>query len=86
MSQVLNVPQVQRPYLRVGFLTPSLNMGGAERWFLTLAKHFQSVQATSIGFVGELATGFIAAEAARITKLYTVFDVHEDEAGAIRSF
>ena len=34
--------------IRVAFLTPSLHLGGAERFILTLARHFQYCQATAV--------------------------------------
>ena len=34
--------------IRVAFLTPSLHTGGAERFILTLARHFQHCQATAV--------------------------------------
>ncbi|MCA9271175.1 MAG: glycosyltransferase [Planctomycetales bacterium] len=34
--------------LRVAFLTPSLHIGGAERWILALARHFQTVQPAGV--------------------------------------
>jgi glycosyltransferase involved in cell wall biosynthesis len=49
----LNLPLVQRPQLRVGFLTPSLGMGGAERWILSLTKHFRGAHTSIVGMVGE---------------------------------
>ena len=34
--------------LRVAFLTPSLHIGGAERWILALARNFQAVQPAGV--------------------------------------
>jgi glycosyltransferase involved in cell wall biosynthesis len=68
---MINPPAAQRPYLRVGFATPSLGMGGAERWILSLAKNMRSFRTSCIGHFGSVQHYAIAEEAARIAPVYS---------------
>lgn len=49
---MINPPRMQGTALRVGFVTPSLSMGGAERWIMSLAKNMRTVDTVGIAFVG----------------------------------
>lgn len=56
--------------LRVGFITPGLGMGGAERWVVTLAKHLSAETIEVAGILSPDASGPLAREARRITTIY----------------
>lgn len=55
--------------LRVGFVTPGLGVGGAERWVVSLAKHFSSNIKVS-GILAYCVTDPLSPEAGRICPLY----------------
>jgi len=56
------------PVVRVGFITPCLKIGGAERWVLALARHFsRNVVVTAILSLQE--PGPLRAEAERLTTI-----------------
>jgi len=59
-----------RRRLRVAFLTPSLHVGGAERWILALARNFQSVQPAGVVVCAPHAHPAMLEEAARLMPVY----------------
>lgn len=61
-------PSSRTNALRVGFVTPGMSCGGAERWCLTLAKHFSSAVQIS-GFVTG-GRGALTKEAEKIATVY----------------
>ena len=62
---------IQRPRLRVAFIMPGLGMGGAERWAMTLARHFSENIEVMGFFVGD-EHGALRSEAARCAPVYNV--------------
>ncbi len=54
--------------LRVGFITPSLGVGGAERWVLTLCRTMTAVAVT--GIMSWDANGVLSAEARKMTRVF----------------
>lgn len=59
----------KRP-LRAAFLTPSLHIGGAERWILALARNFQSVQPAGVVVCAPHHHPAMLEEAARLMPVY----------------
>lgn len=59
--------------LRVGFATPSLGRGGAERWMLTLAKCFSNAISVT-GIITWDIDGVLATEARRFTRLFWPYE------------
>ena len=56
--------------LRVGFLTPSLHVGGAERWILSLARNFQSVRPAGVVVCSPHTHPAMLEEAARLMPVF----------------
>ena len=56
--------------LRVAFLTPSLHIGGAERWILSLARNFQNVQPAGVVVCSPHHHPDMLEEAARLMPVY----------------
>ena len=56
--------------LRVGFITPGLGMGGAERWLLSLTRHFSRKAVKVTGILTGSTTGALAAEARKLCPVY----------------
>ena len=56
--------------MRVAFLTPSLHIGGAERWILSLARNFQSIQPTGVVVCSPHHHPTMLEEAARLMPVY----------------
>lgn len=55
--------------IRVGFITPNLNCGGAERWILSLCKHLPRDRIDVVGIFAN-GDGTLAPQARQITELY----------------
>lgn len=68
-----NQPKDHSKPLRVGFATPSLGRGGAERWILTLAKYFSRAIVCS-GILTWDIEGVLAREASRYGRLWWPFE------------
>lgn len=58
--------------MRVGFITPGYGMGGAERWVVTLAKHFSASSIEVTGILSRVKEGPLAEEASKHAKLFTL--------------
>ena len=56
--------------LRAVFLTPSLHIGGAERWILSLARNFQSVQPAAVVVCAPHYHATMLDQAARLMPVY----------------
>lgn len=69
MSRRRKTPVLEETRLRVGFVTPGLGVGGAERWVVSLAKHFSKRILVS-GILSYCVTDPLSPEAARICPLY----------------
>lgn len=58
--------------IRVGFATPGLGLGGAERWVVTLARHLRRDRIEVTGIMGWQSSGdALVPEASRICPLYS---------------
>lgn len=69
MSRRRSQPSPDTSRLRVGFVTAGLGVGGAERWVISLAKHF-SKAVEVVGILSWCITDPLSPEAARICPLY----------------
>ncbi len=62
--------RLQPPRLRVAFLTPSLHIGGAERWIVSLARHFQTAQPAGVVLCAPHFHASVLREAAQLMPVY----------------
>lgn len=69
---VLNPPRQQYPFLRVGFATPLMQHGGAERWLLSLARHIRTLKIGGIAIESADNHPSACQEAARLAPLFGV--------------
>jgi glycosyltransferase involved in cell wall biosynthesis len=67
---MINPPRLQATALKVGFVTPSLEMGGAERWIMSLAKNMRTVETVGIAHVGHKVHRNMCKEALRICPVF----------------
>ena len=69
---MINYEQFQSPHLRVCILTPPLYAGGAERWILSLCRHFLTCKVVSVLIHGE--AGHLYEELPNSIKCFQVSD------------
>lgn len=70
-------PQPRTGRLRVGFATPSLGRGGAERWVLTLCRCFSPLNVHVPGIITWDIDGVLATEARKYTRLFWPYESRE---------
>lgn len=65
--------------IRVAFLTPSLHIGGAERWILSLARHFVDAQAVDVVLCAPHFHPDIFKEAAQLMPVFAARQLGDPE-------
>jgi len=77
MSRRRNIIRPAQKKLRVGFVSPGLGIGGAERWVLSLIKYLDPTKIQISGVLSWCVTDPLSPEANRYCPLYGPWQVEE---------